>query len=129
LAAPLIVHAIIGLMIGSTNLVVIVRAISPELTIAIAVMVAVLTMIALLTDRRAVIVAALTYFGIALATSLANAAEGERFDVSIAKAVFVTLITLGAFVLILGIAWQPLRWVLLCIVPKSLADVLPPVKR
>jgi hypothetical protein len=80
----------------------------------------VLTLISLVIDRRALIVAALTYAG-----GLILYAMRQRIDVD--EAAIATLATLGAVVVLLGFAWVPLRRLMLRILPLGpLARRLPP---
>jgi hypothetical protein len=127
LAAPLIVHSLIRLILpapavgvgpfGSTM--------TTTSAAAIFIIVGFLTVIAILIDRRALLVSALTYLGIAIGYALTGAIRagtGEQ-----APVFFATLLILGTMVLALGVGWQPLRRLLLRLFPVNFVDRLPPV--
>jgi hypothetical protein len=89
--------------------------------------VAILAIVAITIDRRALLVSALTYIGIVIAYAIggpevwaggSSPARGAIF--------FTTLVILGALVITLGVAWQPLRRRLIASVSPSLARRLPP---
>lgn len=106
LAAPMMVHA---LLLGH-NLVLILGSM------------AVLALIALLIDRRALLVAGLSYLAVAIAqiVSRSEALGGLEFA--------VTASVLGACVLCLGLGWTPIRRLVLEAVPADgLKARLPPV--
>jgi len=125
LAAPLIVHSLIRLIVpasddnpGWLNM-------TTTSAIAIYAIVALLTAIAVLIDRRALLVSALSYLGIAIGYALTGAvrAGADRREVVV---FFATLLILGALVLVLGVAWQPLRRIFLRPFPSALVERLPP---
>ena len=129
LAAPLIVHSVISLVSSplagtlrrpagplTTNM-------NAELALAVVLIVAVLAVVALLIDRRALLVAGLAYLGGAIGYALTGAAA--RSDPSFVVA--ATLVILGAFVLTLGAGWVPLRRLLLRVVSPAISNRLPPV--
>jgi len=129
LAAPLIVHSVVSLasspLGGALG-----RAAGPltpnmnaELALAVMLIVAVLAVVALLIDRRALLVAGLTYLGVAIAFALTS--TGFRSDPSLVIA--ATLVILGAFVLTLGAGWVPLRRRLLALLSPAISNRLPPV--
>jgi hypothetical protein len=129
LAAPLIVHSLIRLLLsgpagadasaGPFGL-----SMTTASAVTIFVIVALLTMVAILIDRRALLVSALIYLGIAIGYALTSAIRaGTDSDVSV---FFATLVILGATVLILGAGWQPLRRVFLRLVPTAFVNRLPP---
>jgi hypothetical protein len=119
LAAPMIVHSLISLTTPSlaqmTNMV----------AVAILLIVAILTVIAIAIDRRALLVSALAYIGIVVAyaagmwTGQSNPTQGGIL--------FTTLIILGAFVITLGVGWLPLRKRLIALMSPAVAGKLPPV--
>jgi hypothetical protein len=129
LAAPLIVHSLIRLLLsGPTGADASVGPFGLSMTTASAatifVIVALLTMVAILIDRRALLVSALIYLGVAIGYALTSAIRaGTDSDVSV---FFATLVILGATVLILGAGWQPLRRVFLRLVPTAFVNRLPP---
>ncbi len=114
LAAPLIVHALVGLV--SFN------SFKPDQYVSamVVLVAALLTVVALIVDRRALLVSALIYVGSVIAYVLSTAVEGRLF-VSIA-----TLVILGILVLALGIGWAALRRRVLSLLPSHLVDRLPP---
>ena len=129
LAAPLIVHSLIRLLLPASD-----RAVasagpfgltmSATSAVTIFVIVALLTIVAILIDRRALLVSALIYLGVAIGYALTSAIRaGTDDNVSV---FFATLVILGATVLILGAGWQPLRRVLLRLVPSAFVNRLPP---
>jgi hypothetical protein len=133
LAAPLIVHSLIGLvasgLAGSARYTG--TAFSPgmtsELAAAIVLIVALLAVVAILIDRRALLVSGLAYLGGAIAYALAGAATGPSGS-NPSVVIAASLVILGAFVLTLGAAWVPLRRRLLALLlPAAIADRLPPV--
>jgi hypothetical protein len=119
LAAPLIVHSLVQLLAGSVGPVFL--AMTSQLAATIIAAVLVLALVAVLIDRRALLVSTLTYLGIVIAYALKAASTDEG------KIFFATLVALGAIVLALGIGWQPLRRVLMIVVPSGVARRLPPV--
>lgn len=116
LAAPLIVHALIGLLIGSNA-----RDLQGvgDAGIVIAI-VAALGIIAILIDRRALLVSGLAYVGYALARLV------RETDISALGVTAITLVILGAAVVALGSGWRPIRNSLLRLAPRPLATFLPP---
>ncbi len=115
LAAPLIVHSLIGLTAG--------QSFNPgngvlALIVAIAVL---LTIIALIIDRRALLVSALVYVGGVIAFALSKAILNP------ALTLIATLVVLGILVLALGVGWAVLRRRVLSFLPSHLVDRLPPV--
>ncbi|MCC4246626.1 hypothetical protein [Stappia indica] len=100
LAAPLVVHSVLLLatdgveVTGSTDAVV---------AIALFMM---LAFVAVVVDRRALLVSGLGYFGIAIGRLMTEA------QVSGETSLAITLILLGCFILLLGSAWRVVRRVL-----------------
>jgi hypothetical protein len=126
LAAPMIVHSLITLVTLLFSFV------SPSLAqmngvtaLAILIIVAGLAFVAIAIDRRALLVSALVYIGFVIAYALGGTlglgGSGGAF--------FATLVILGAFVIILGVGWQPLRRRLLALISPALAAKLPPVPK
>ena len=113
LAAPLIVHPLVASMIGGVPLS------DAAQSAAILVIFAALGFVAVLIDRRALLVSGLAYAGYAFASLLSN--TGLSYG-TIAPA---TMLALGAFVLLLSAGWRPLRAAILSIVPQPLALRLP----
>lgn len=118
-AAPLIVHSVVSLLVGpdQTNFNV------GEAGVVIAV-VLVLALVALVIDRRALLVSGLSYLGFAIG---ALVQQSQMSTMGLAAA---TLILLGAFVVALGAGWKPARAFLLGRLPQGgIVRYLPPVRR
>lgn len=116
LAAPLIVHPMILLVTGG------VAGIGTGKALAILAVFAVLGLVALVVDRRALIVSGLSYAGIAIAYLLARQIEGGL-------GMPLTLLGLAVVVLGLSAGWRWLRGALLPRLPLGrLAEHLPPVE-
>jgi hypothetical protein len=112
LAAPLIVHSLIkGLVTEASKL-------SPESAVAIMVVFLALSFVAVLIDRRAMLVSGLSYAGVAFWTLIREAGLSDMTTP-------LTILTLGAFVLLLSAGWRPLRAGILRIVPSALTRRLP----
>lgn len=79
---------------------------------------ALLSLVALTVDRRAMLVSSLVYLGYAIYSMLqaGNALPSTSFVV----------LLVGAVVLGLSLAWRPLRAALLGVIPKVIADRVPP---
>ncbi len=116
LAAPLIVHSLIRLTAGAS-----LQLMTGQAAVTIVGVVIVLTLVAVVIDRRALLVSTLTYLGIVIAYAL----KAATFDQT--KIFFATLLVLGAMVLTLGVGWLPLRRGLMMLVPSRLTLRLPPV--
>ena len=97
LAAPLVVHSVLQLVAGDV--------ISDGTAHAVLVIATflVLAFVAIIVDRRALLVSGLGYFGFAIASLMsgANVSGDARFA--------VTLVLLGCFILLLGSAWRFVR--------------------
>ncbi|WP_319533355.1 hypothetical protein [uncultured Cohaesibacter sp.] len=94
-AAPMIVHSVLSLVAAVDK-----NAIAAFVTIGLVVLIA---LIALVIDRRALLASAISYLGVAIGVLLATINLGE------ATAISLTLLLLGAFVLMLGSGWTSLR--------------------
>jgi MFS family permease len=120
LAAPLIVHSLITLVLTPT-----IADMTDRMALAIIAVVACIAVVAILIDRRALLVSALAYIGIvvgyALSRSGAATSSANRTFV-----IFATLLILGALVIALGVGWLPLRRALMRALPAGLANRLPP---
>jgi hypothetical protein len=129
LAAPLIVHSLIRLILPTTatphaGAAPLGLTMTTTSAVTIFIIVALLTAVAVLIDRRALLVSALIYLGVAIGYALTSAIRaGTDNNVSV---FFATLVILGAMVLILGAGWQPLRRLFLRLVPAVVVDRLPP---
>ncbi|KQP62524.1 hypothetical protein ASF41_07915 [Methylobacterium sp. Leaf111] len=109
LAAPLIVHPILGTLTAGGG---------QAATLGVLAIVLGLAGIALAVDRRALLVSGLVYAGIALGSLVREAGfAGSTIPLS--------LLTLGAFILALSAGWHPLRAALLRAIPRPLAARLP----
>src|SRR5262249_14685448 len=75
---------------------------------------AVLTLVAILIDRRALLVSALAYLGAVIGYAITGTATDRT------AIFFATLVILGVLVLTIGVAWFPLR--------RALVRLLPPVR-
>ena len=121
LAAPIIVHSLIG-MISPVSLYTRVD-LTTQIAWSVIAIVAVLTVVALIVDRRALFVSALSYLGIVIGYAIAGAGSGAGDKTAI---FFATLLILGVMVLVLGVGWQPLRNVVMRALPSPFARHLPP---
>jgi hypothetical protein len=129
LAAPLIVHTLISLIVlnffANTNAVNF-TAITNSVAGAILLIVAILAVVAIAIDRRALLVSALLYVGIVIAYAIGGNWT-NRADTDRSLIFFGTLVILGVFVITLGIGWMPLRRRLIGLISPSIAARLPPV--
>jgi hypothetical protein len=112
LAAPLIVHSLIRGLVANT------QKLDPTAAIAIMVLFLALSLVAVLIDRRAILVSGLSYAGIAFWTLIREAGFSDMTTP-------LTILTLGTFVLLLSAGWRPLRAGILNIVPATLTRRLP----
>jgi hypothetical protein len=112
LAAPLIVHSLVQGMVTEAS------KLSPESAVAIMLIFLALSFIAVLIDRRAMLVSGLAYAGIAFGALIRQAGFSDMTTP-------LTILALGAFVLLLSAGWRPLRAGILYVVPPGLARRLP----
>jgi hypothetical protein len=117
LAAPLIVHSVVSLAARPLAGALEPMSTARPLALAVIAIVAVLGLVALLIDRRALLVSGLAYLGAAIGYML----TGDRVSVFAG-----TLVILGAVVLSLGAGWVPLRRRLLALLSPVVANRLPP---
>jgi hypothetical protein len=112
LAAPLIVHSFIGgvLDLGSK--------LEPKPAVAVVAVFLALSFVAVLIDRRALLVSGLVYAGGAFWTLIRQAGLSDITTP-------LTILTLGAFVLLLSAGWKPLRAGILKLAPLALTRRLP----
>ncbi|CAH1657054.1 MAG: hypothetical protein KF735_06550 [Chelatococcus sp.] len=111
-AAPMIVHPLfagIGADFGVVSLGQAVAILGAFLALGI---------VAVIIDRRAILVSGLIYAGIACGTLLRNAGASDLM-------LPATLLVLGAFILLLSAGWQPLRRLFLRGLPVNLTLRLP----
>jgi hypothetical protein len=111
LAAPLIVHPVLARLATASGG----AAGNAELVLVV---VLALALVALVTDRRAILVSGLVYAGIAFGSLVREAGVTTN-------ALPLTLLALGAFILTLSAGWHPLRAGLLRALPRNLAARLP----
>ena len=125
LAAPLIVHSLVKLVTQNLS------TMTPTVAATIMAIFAGLALVAIVIDRRALLVSGLAYLGAALAYGMEGAAAPSVWGKSSSEKVpifFQTISILGFVVLVIGIGWRPLRRLLLRLVPSGLATRLPPVE-
>jgi hypothetical protein len=112
LAAPLIVHSVTkGLVTDASKL-------DPGTAVAIIAVFLALSFVAVLIDRRAMLVSGLAYAGIAFWTLIRQVGLSDMTTP-------LTVLALGTFVLLLSAGWRPLRAGILRIVPPALGRRLP----
>jgi hypothetical protein len=112
LAAPLIVHSIVYPLLTES-------AVDLGAAVAIVTLFAVLSLVALTVDRRALLVSSLLYLGYASSRLLSwSGVASENAGLSI--------LIVGGTVLVLSVAWQPLRRIVLGILPQNLRNLVPP---
>jgi hypothetical protein len=112
LAAPLIVHPLISQFTAHDAL--------PQVWAAVAVLAlfVLLGIVAVVIDRRAMLVSGLAYAGYALSSLISTIGLADR-------TLPATLLALGAFVLLLSAGWRSVRTALLRLLPAHLAHRLP----
>ena len=113
LAAPMIVHALLSFVVADPA--------SPtpsEAAVAVAILAA-LALVALVVDRRALLMSGLIYFGAAIGALITRA----QFDSATIFA--LTLVILGVVVVALGAGWRPARRLALAPLPPSLRAAVP----
>jgi len=115
LAAPLIVHSVVRPLLAESVL-------STGAAIAILSLFAGLSIVALAIDRRALLVSSLLYLGYASSQILTW--SGVAFE----NLGFSVLIV-GGTVLVLSVAWQPLRRLVLQVLPAAIRDLVPPAAK
>lgn len=114
LAAPMVVHAVIPLVAGPVS------ALGTGQAIAVLVAFVLLGIVALVIDRRALLVSGLTYAGIAI---------GYLLSQSVAQEMGLSLTLLGLAVVVLGLSagWRSLRRIILPMLPLGgLRQHVPP---
>ena len=121
LAAPLIIHGLLGeaVMARADSFfgIPIPRFTESDATIILIAM-AVVTVIGLAINRRALIVSSLFYAGIAVAFLF------RRTGLDFGGTLAATLVLMGAMIVLLGVAWHPVRNQLIRVLPKW--KVFPP---
>ncbi len=111
LAAPLVVHPLISGLIGSGGL-------TTAASVGVLAIFTGLALVAVLVDRRAVLVSGLAYAGIAFGSLVTQIGFSQGV-------VPLTMLVLGALVLLLSAGWHGLRRRLLGLFPPSLVSRLP----
>jgi hypothetical protein len=112
LAAPLIVHSLLQSIVGGYQ--------PPDLVTSAMVIAIflVLALVAVLIDRRAILVSGLIYAGYAFGSLISQ--WGITSSVTP-----VTILVIGAFILLLSAGWTPLRRRILSLLPEAVVDYLP----
>jgi hypothetical protein len=113
LASPLIVHSLILML--APNM----KDMTSNGALTVVAIAAVLTLVAILIDRRALLVSALAYLGAVIGYAITGTATDKT------AIFFATLVILGVLVLTIGVAWFPLRRALVRVLPPVLVDRLP----
>lgn len=112
LAAPLIVHSLFEAIGAGRGI------IAPGSAGLVLALFAALGVVAILVDRRALLVSGLVYAGIAFGSLISRAGIGDT-------TLPLTLLALGALVLALSAGWMPLRRRVLDLMPSGLTARLP----
>ena len=99
LAAPLIGHPVLGTAGGA--------AVSSTNPLLVFPLILALALIALIVDRRALLVAGLGYLGAAMTYSI------SRLSGEVAPAILMTLLALGLLIIVLGVGWRDVRGALM----------------
>jgi hypothetical protein len=118
LAAPLIVHSLVSLVTPN------IFRMTNEVAIVVILLVMGLAVVAIVIDRRALLVSALIYVGAVISYALSSSSGGSTANRPFVF--FATILILGAFVIALGVGWLPLRQRLLRRLPTRLTTRLPP---
>ena len=111
LAAPMIVHPLVWNMTQ-------VSALSTVDAGLIILLFAVLASVALVVDRRALLVSSLLYLGYALSTFIGARAFG-------AEGAGLAVLLVGGIVLLLSVAWKPLRRAVVSALPARITNLVP----
>ena len=115
LAAPLIVHSVVHPLLAES-------ALSTGAAIAILSLFAVLSLVALAIDRRALLVSSLLYLGYASSQILTwSGVASENLGLSV--------LIVGGTVLTLSVAWQPMRRLILQVLPSTIRNLVPPAAK
>lgn len=116
LAAPLIIHGLVGyaVMEKAELLFDVLPVLSFTQADATIILVAtgVITVIGLAINRRALIVSSLGYAGLAIAFLV------KQTDANVSSTLAITLVVLGAAIVLLGVAWHPVRNQLIRVLPQ-----------
>jgi len=98
LAAPLIVHPLLNPIVRG-------NALTGEQAVLIIAVFLLLGAVAVVVDRRALLVSSMSYAGISFVTLV----KRTGLETFVSESVPLTLFTLGAFILLVSVAWHPLR--------------------
>jgi hypothetical protein len=115
IAAPLIVHSMVWSMIRGGDM----GVGDAEIIIALF---GALAFVALVVDRRALLVSSISYLVYAGGTLFAATAWESSASAA-------AILAVGAVVLLLSLAWRPLRAVVIAIMPAAIAGAVPPATR
>jgi hypothetical protein len=123
LAAPLIVHSLVSFVAPN------ITVLTDRTAWVLALIILGIALIAILIDRRALLVAALIYAGSLIFYAMTGTNVGQmRNDPAQSVMFFTTLFILGASVIVLGIGWHRLRRLLLGHIFTPFARFLPPAQ-
>jgi len=114
LAAPLLVHSLAGYFARSVML-------TLNAALLVLAIVGVLGLIAILIDRRALLVSGLAYLAIAFSSVVRETAATTTI-------LPLTILALGAFMLLISALWKPLRRSVLSLAPAMVAGWVPPAR-
>lgn len=114
IAAPLIVHPIAGLISSGEEM-------TAQTSLITIVVVILFTLAALIIDRRALLVSSLAYLGGAMVYAFTRIG-GEQ------NALWITLLLIGASVILLGVGWHKARRAVMSFIPTPLTQYLPVVR-
>jgi len=114
-AAPMIVNSAMGFVWTTSR-----AALTLGDALSTIILIAALAIVALIIDRRAILVAGLIYFGVALSVII------NRTGMDQATVTALTVLGLGAALLLLGVGWRKTRHLVVSqLVPGALARRLP----
>ncbi|MEP3630417.1 MAG: hypothetical protein ABJN04_10475 [Hyphomicrobiales bacterium] len=110
IAAPMMVHSILA--VSSRD----------QINIPLILTVfTILTLIALIIDRRAFLVSSLLYMTIAFTQIIRTLGIDSSLQTT------VTFLFIGVLIVVLGIGWSPLRRLIMTMVPSAIANRVPPI--
>lgn len=112
IAAPAIVHPVVWNMLKATDM----QAADALMVFALFF---VLAVVALVVDRRALMVSSLSYLIYATGSLIARSHWNE-------SAYALAALAVGAVVLLLSVAWRPLRARVIALMPAAIANAVPP---
>lgn len=112
LAAPLVVHPLVGSPLGGA------RLLDSATAFGVLAIFLALGAVAVIIDRRAMLASGLIYAGVAFERLIRQTGLTDQI-------VPLTLLAVGAFVLLLSAGWRPVRKALLALLPDRLARALP----